>query len=148
MRREFEPGAFLQFLKALYRKFPGKHLHVIVDNLAVHKHQKVMAWLESKRRMTLRFTPTYFSWLNQAEIWFNIFARNVLKDRVWRSNQQLVGQIMEYIKNCNQLWAKPFKWTCTGTPWLPKYTPISRTRHQLPPAAALLGGALPCSSKS
>lgn len=105
---------FLKFLKTLYRKFPGKRLHVIVDNLAVHKHQKVMAWLESKRRMTLHFTPTYSSWLNQVEIWFNIFARDVLKDGVWRSKQQLVGQIMEYIKNYNQLWAKPFKWTYTG----------------------------------
>jgi transposase len=107
---------FLKFLKSLYRKFPGKHLHVIVDNLAVHKHQKVMAWLESKRRMTLHFTPTYSSWLNQVEIWFNIFARDVLKDGVWRSKQQLVSQIMEYIKNYNQLWAKPFKWTYTGKP--------------------------------
>lgn len=107
---------FLKFLKSLYRKFPGKHLHVIVDNLAVHKHQKVMAWLESKRRMTLHFTPTYSSWLNQVEIWFNIFARDVLKDGVWRSKQQLVSQIMEYVKNYNQLWAKPFKWTYTGKP--------------------------------
>ena len=105
---------FLKFLKLLYRKHPGKHLHVIVDNLAVHKHQKVMAWLEGKRRMTLHFTPTYSSWLNQVEIWFNIFARDVLKDGVWRSKQQLVGQIMEYIKNYNQLWARPFKWTYTG----------------------------------
>lgn len=107
---------FLKFLKSLYRKFPGKHLHVIVDNLAVHKHQKVMDWIGSKRRMTLHFTPTYSSWLNQVEIWFNIFARDVLKDGVWRSKQQLVGQIMEYIKSYNQLWAKPFKWTYTGKP--------------------------------
>lgn len=107
---------FLKFLKSLYRKFPGKHLHVIVDNLAVHKHQKVMEWIGSKRRMTLHFTPTYSSWLNQVEIWFNIFARDVLKDGVWRSKQQLVGQIMEYIKSYNQLWAKPFKWTYTGKP--------------------------------
>ncbi|MDO9631818.1 MAG: IS630 family transposase [Humidesulfovibrio sp.] len=107
---------FLKFLKSLYRKFPGKHLHVIVDNLAVHKHQKVMDWIGSKRRMTLHFTPTYSSWLNQVEIWFNIFARDVLKDGVWRSKQQLVDQIMEYIKSYNQLWAKPFKWTYTGKP--------------------------------
>lgn len=107
---------FLKFLKSLYRKFPGKHLHVIVDNLAVHKHQKVMDWIGSKRRMTLHFTPTYSSWLNQVEIWFNIFARDVLKDGVWRSKQQLVGQIMEYIKSYNELWAKPFKWTYTGKP--------------------------------
>jgi putative transposase len=107
---------FLKFLKSLYRKFPGKHLHVIVDNLAVHKHQKVMDWIGSKRRMTLHFTPTYSSWLNQVEIWFNIFARDVLKDGVWRSKQQLVTQIMEYIKSYNELWAKPFNWTYTGKP--------------------------------
>lgn len=107
---------FLKFLKMLYRKFPGKHLHVIVDNLAVHKHHKVMDWLAGKRRMTLHFTPTYSSWLNQIEIWFNIFARDVLRDGVWGSKKQLIGQIMEYIKNYNQLWAKPFKWIYTGKP--------------------------------
>ncbi|MDP3428346.1 MAG: IS630 family transposase, partial [Humidesulfovibrio sp.] len=60
---------FLKFLKSLYRKSPGKHLHVIVDNLAVHKHQKVMDRIGSTSRMTLHFTPTYSSWLNQVEIW-------------------------------------------------------------------------------
>jgi hypothetical protein len=107
---------FPKFLKLLYRKFPGKHLYVIVDNLAVHKHQIIREWLASKRRMTLHFTPTYSSWLNQVEIWFNILARDVLKDGVWRSKQQFVSQIMEYINNYNQLWAKPFKWTYTGKP--------------------------------
>lgn len=107
---------FLNFLKELYRNFSGKHLHIIVENLAVYKRQKVMAWLESKRRMTLRFTPTYSSWLSYVEIWFNIFSRDVLKDGIWRSRQQLVGQIMECIKNYNQHWAKPFKWACAGKP--------------------------------
>jgi len=50
------------------------------------------------------------------EIWSNIFARDVLKDGVWRSKQQLVGQFMEYIKIYNVLWAKPFKRTYTGKP--------------------------------
>ncbi len=30
--------------------------------------------------------------------------------------QQLVGQIMDYIRSYNELWAKPFKWTYTGKP--------------------------------
>jgi hypothetical protein len=72
---------------------------------------------------TLRLYPQlhhvvghYPSWLNQVEIWVNIFARDVLKDGVWRSKKQLVGQIMEYISKYNELWAKPFKWTYTGKP--------------------------------
>lgn len=107
---------FLRYLKHLYRKFPGKELHVIVDNLAVHKHHKVMDWVSRRRRLTIHFTPTYSSWLNQVEIWFNIFARDVLRGGVWRSKQELVNQIMHYVRQYNELWAKPFKWTHTGKP--------------------------------
>lgn len=107
---------FLKFLKQLYRKNPGKDLHVIVDNLATHKQADVKSWVASKKRIHMYFTPTYASWLNQIEIWFNIFTRDVLRGGVWPSKQALVRQIMEYIKNYNQLWAKPFRWTYTGEP--------------------------------
>lgn len=33
----------------------------------------------SRRRLTMHFTPTYASWLNQVEIWFNVFTRDVLQ---------------------------------------------------------------------
>ena len=89
---------------------------MIVDNLAVHKHQKIKDWVVGKRRVTLHFTRTYSSWLNQIEIWFNIFSRDVIHGGIWKSKQELVDQIMDYIKNYNQLWAKPFKWTYTGKP--------------------------------
>jgi transposase len=107
---------FLNYLKHIYRKYPGKQLHVILDNLSVHKHKAVTDWVSRRRRLTLHFTPTYSSWLNQVEIWFNIFARDVLRGGVWKSKQQLVKQIMEYIRNYNELWAKPFTWTYTGKP--------------------------------
>jgi len=108
--------AFLKFLKKLYRQYPGKELHIIVDNLATHKQADVRAWVASKKRVHMYFTPTYASWLNQIEIWFNIFTRDVLRGGVWPSKQALVNQIMAYIKNYNQLWAKPFRWTYTGEP--------------------------------
>jgi putative transposase len=107
---------FLAFLKHLYRQHPGKHLHVIVDNLSVHKHREVQEWVSRRRRLTLHFTPTYASWLNQVEIWFNIFTRDVIKGGIWRSKKELVAQIMHYIRNYNQDRAKPFKWTYTGKP--------------------------------
>lgn len=107
---------FLLFLKDLYKKYPRKHLHIIVDNLTVHKHQTIAAWIASKKRITIHFTPTYSSWLNQIEIWFNIMTRDVLKGGVWKSKKQLVDQLMLYVKNYNQERAKPFKWTYTGKP--------------------------------
>lgn len=107
---------FLQFLKELYRKYPKKHLHVIVDNLTVHKHKIISEWVASKRRITLHFTPTYSSWLNQIEIWFNILTKDVLKGAVWKSRKQLIDQLMQYVKTYNEERAKPFKWTYTGNP--------------------------------
>lgn len=107
---------FLIFLKELYRKYPRKHLHIIVDNLNVHKHQMIRDWVASKKRITIHFTPTYSSWLNQIEIWFNIMTKDVLKGGVWKSRKQLVDQLMSYVKNYNKERAKPFKWTYTGEP--------------------------------
>ena len=108
--------AFLSFLKRLYRENPGRHLHVIVDNLSVHKHRKVREWIEKRRRLTLQFTPTYASWLNQIEIWFNIFSRDVLKGGVWKSKKERVDQILLTIRKYNKERARPFKWTYTGKP--------------------------------
>jgi transposase len=105
---------FLAFLKSLYRAHPHKHLHVIVDNLPLHKHPDVMEWVSKRRRLTLHFTPTYASWLNQIEIWFHIFSQDVVKGGVWRSKQDLVDQIMFYIKRYNRDRAHPFTWTYTG----------------------------------
>lgn len=107
---------FLIFLKELYRKYPRKQLHVIVDNLTVHKHRMVEEWVSSKKRITLHFTPTYSSWLNQIEIWFNILTKDVLKGGIWKTRKQLIDQLMKYVKTYNEQRAKPFKWTYTGQP--------------------------------
>lgn len=105
---------FLHFLKRLDRKYTRKHLHIIVDNLAVHKQHDVREWLAHKRKVTIHYTPTYSSWLNQIEIWFNMLTKDVLKGGVWKSRQQLVRQIMEYINTYNLTRAKPFTWTYNG----------------------------------
>jgi len=105
---------FLTFLKSLHRQHPGKHLHIIVDNLATHKTAAVTEWLSHRRHITIHFTPTYASWLNQVEIWFHILSRDVLRGGVWTSKQQLVNQLIEYVRTYSATRAKPFRWTYTG----------------------------------
>jgi transposase len=105
---------FLAFLKKLDRSYRNKKLHIIVDNLSVHKNQKVKEWLAGKRKIKIHFTPTYSSWLNQVEIWFNILTKDVLRGGVWKSVEQLSSQMLEYINTYNQTRAKPFAWTYTG----------------------------------
>jgi transposase len=105
---------FLKFLKKIYRKYPKRHLHVIADNLNVHKQKDVKEWVDSKPRITMHFTPTYSSWLNQVEIWFNILTKDVLKGAVWHSKEQLAKQIIQYVDTYNKERAKPFEWTYDG----------------------------------
>jgi len=102
---------FLSFLKKLKRKYAGKKLHIIADNLSVHKHESVKEWVVKNKQVELHYTPTYSSWLNQIEIWFNILSKDVVKGAVWHSKKQLVDQLMEYTKTYNKERAKPFKWT-------------------------------------
>jgi putative transposase len=105
---------FLKFLKALDRKYRNKKLHIIADNLSIHKHKDVQEWLAGKRKIQLHFTPTYSSWLNQIEICFNILSKDVVKGGIWQSSEQLSAQLMEYVKTYNATRAKPFRWTYTG----------------------------------
>lgn len=108
---------FLKFLKKLDRQYRNVHLHIICDNLAVHKNKIVKEWLShKKRKITIHFTPTYSSWLNMIEIWFGIITKDVLKGGIWKSKKQLIKQILEYIKTYNATRAKPFEWTYTGKP--------------------------------
>jgi transposase len=107
--------SFLAFLKALYRKYPRRQLYVICDNLSVHKHKDVTAWAAKRRRLTILHTPTYASWLNQVEIFFNIFTREVVRGGVSSSKRELVEQIMYYIRCYNED-AVPFSWNYTGKP--------------------------------
>lgn len=107
---------FLIFLKNLARRYPGKKLHLIVDNLSpAYGGEKIRRWLQSNPRVQFHFTPTYASWLNQIELWFSILARKVIRRGVFTSKQDLVNKIMEFIKRYNRE-AKPFRWTYTGDP--------------------------------
>jgi len=106
---------FLDFLQVLDRTYPSGEMHIIVDNLSVHKHENVQKWLESHPRIKFHFTPTHASWLNQIEIWFSILGRKLLKRGIFNSTDELVAQIMAYIERYNQT-AQPFRWTYTGDP--------------------------------
>lgn len=106
---------FLDFLRILDRTYPSGELHLIVDNLSVHKHSNVRGWLEGHPRIKLHFTPTHASWLNQIELWFSILGRKLLKRGIFNSTDELVAKIIDYIERYNQS-ARPFQWTYTGDP--------------------------------
>ena len=61
---------FLDFMNSVTAAFPGRKLHVILDNLNTHKKNE--HWLKAHPNVQFHFTPTSASWLNQIEVWFSI----------------------------------------------------------------------------
>ena len=52
---------FVQFLEQAVATHRRKTIHVILDNLAVHKTPAVQAWAKQHPNVTFHFTPTYAS---------------------------------------------------------------------------------------
>ena len=53
----------LRFLREIDKAVPaGQEIHLVLDNYATHKHEKVLNWIERKKRIYLHFTPTSASW--------------------------------------------------------------------------------------
>ena len=124
---------FLQFLKHIDANVPENlDVHLIVDNYATHKHAKVKRWLAARPRYHIHFTPTYASWLNQVEIWFNIITQKAIRRGSFRSVGELVDRICTFRDQYNPT-ARPFLWTATADSILQKIERlchvISGTRH-------------------
>lgn len=105
---------FIRFLNVIDQETPPeRELHLVLDNLSVHKTLEVAAWLEQHGRFHLHFTPTHASWLNQVEIWFSILSRQILKRGEFSSKDDQAHKIRAFIDQYNQT-AKPFAWTSRG----------------------------------
>ena len=71
---------YLSFLREIEKNVPENlDVHIIVDNYATHKHPRVKRWLAARPRFHVHFTPTYASWLNQVEIWFNRITQQAIR---------------------------------------------------------------------
>jgi transposase len=101
---------FLAFLKLVAKAYPRRQLHVVVDNYATHKHQRIQAWLAKHPRVRLHFTPTYASWLNLVEVFFSIIERQALRRGDFASVAELVAAIRRFCEGWNQR-CQPFTWT-------------------------------------
>lgn len=106
---------FIVFLKSLLRAYPSGELHVILDNVSSHNSKEVREWHRQPRnkRVVFHFIPTYSSWLNLAEVLFNLMQAKVLRRGVFTSKKFLVTAIMDYIRKFNTE-GRIFRWTKTA----------------------------------
>lgn len=101
---------FLTFMRKVVRAYPGRELHVILDNSSTHGTPGVRAWLESNPQVHFHYTPTSASWLNQVEGFFGILGKQSLSVTDFPSKKALIEHITAYMR----AWKKnptPFAWT-------------------------------------
>lgn len=120
--------AFVDFLDAALARHRRKTVHVILDNLSVHKTPAVQAWAEAHPNVHFHFTPTYASWLNQVEIWLGLITRDCIRRGIFRSVPDLIHQITNYIRLYNRN-AQPFQWTYSNPKKRIRVSLSSVTRH-------------------
>lgn len=119
---------WIKFLGLIDRQTPAElNLHVVVDNYATHKHPRVKGWLKRHPRFHLHFIPTSSSWLNLVERWFRDLTDKRIRRGIFRSVQELVAAIAEYIETHNEN-PETFQWTAKADQILEK---IERARNTL-----------------
>lgn len=105
----------MSFMEELALKYPFQQVYIIWDNLNIHHGY---SWYEFNQRHGKRFhfvyTPVHGSWVNQIEVWFGILQRKVLKNSSFKSEEELRGAVLEYIKHWNRQECHPFKWQFRG----------------------------------
>lgn len=88
---------FLRFMKEVVAAFPQRDLHVILDNLNIHKNQAARRWLQRHPRVHFHHTPTHASWVNLIECFFSILSKQGLSQSVHRSKKELKEYLLKFI---------------------------------------------------
>ena len=101
---------FLSFMDDVVKSYPVSELHVVLDNLNIHKHEAAKQWLLSHPRVHFHYTPTHASWMNMVECFFSILTRQALTQSVHRSKKELKEFLIRYIKKYSEN-PTPFTWT-------------------------------------
>lgn len=102
--------AFVAFLDQIVASQPkGQRICIIADNLSAHKAPRVRDWLAAHPNVTMHYTPTYSSWLNQVEIWFAKLERDCIARGIFTSTADLRKKLLQYIKLHNAT-CQPFVW--------------------------------------
>ncbi len=101
---------FLRFLNEVVRTYPGRKLHVVVDNLNIHKNEAARRWLGRHPHVQFHYTPTPASWVNRIECFFSILSKQGLAHSVQHSKRDLQELLHRFLATYNQT-CHPFTWT-------------------------------------
>jgi transposase len=101
---------FLRFMDEVVAAFPDRDLHVVMDNLNIHKNDAAQRCLQRHPRVHFHHTPTHASWVNLVECFFSILSKRGLAQSVQHSKQQLKDFLLKFLAHYNDS-CQPFTWT-------------------------------------
>jgi transposase len=103
---------FIPFLEHLDREIAPMitTIHIVLDNVRMHKGKQVRAWLTDHPRFVFHFPPVHCSWMNQVEQWFSILQRKRLQIADFAYKQHLAERLMAFVAEWNER-AHPFQWS-------------------------------------
>lgn len=85
-------------------------IHVVLDNVRMHKGKQVQVWLSKHLRFVFHFPPVHCSWMNQVEQWFSILQRKRLRIADFAHKQHLSERLIAFVAEWNAH-AHPFQWS-------------------------------------
>lgn len=103
---------FIAFLEQVDREM-APHIttiHVVLDNVRLHKGKQVQAWLAKHPRFMFHFPPVHCSWMNQVEQWFSIVQRKRLRIADFADKKHLAQRLLAFVAEWNAH-AHPFQWS-------------------------------------
>jgi transposase len=100
---------FIAFLEQLDREIPAAitTIHLVLDNLVMHKGKQVRAWLAKHPRFVFHHPPVHCSWMNQVEQWFSILQRKRLRIADFADKAALAERLAAFIDEWNRV-CSPF----------------------------------------
>ena len=111
----------IKFMEKLASEYHNEtRIHIIWDNLNIHKDGTSNRWKEFNKKhggkFRFHYTPIHASWVNQVEIFFSVLQKKCLRYANFKSVNELKKTVMKYINIWNKKDGHPFKWIFKGYP--------------------------------
>lgn len=107
--------ATVSFLNEVARRYRGREVYVVWDNLNTHYDGRDERWTRFNElhggRFHFVYTPKHASWMNQVEIWFSILQRRVLEYGDFETKERQRWTVEAFIRHWNRVEHHPFRWT-------------------------------------
>ena len=137
---------FLRSMNDVVRAHPNRELHVVIDNLNIHKNEAARRWLSRHPQVRFHYTPSHASWLNLIECFFSILSKQGLAHSVQPSKRDLKDLLHRFLANYHEA-CNPFTWT-KGPEHLQRIIETTKDYQATHPRKSRRRGAKPKNSDS